>query len=288
MPSLRHANRTANVKANRLVPGFPKRRLWMASIHQKEKVCAVAFSRGLGLLPRATEGIDTDQLGTFCGQISRPAPASEVVVAKAKLSLRGDCVNDLALASEASFSPHPSFPFVPLHQEILVLVDGARQISWLEVGSTLRTNFAQHVVHNSQEQRGWAEKMGFPGHALMVSRDDGPWLKGIQRWADLPAHFPQTLATDMRAHLNPTRCSLIRRLSMQLVLRLRTPCPSCQGPGFGVVDRRRGLPCSGCGYPTSWILACLWRCEWCQHLEQRQRPDGIKNADPAHCDVCNP
>jgi hypothetical protein len=45
--------------------------------------------------------------------------------------------------------------------------------------------------------------------------------------------------TDMRAHRNPTRMRAIKRATLDLVRRFRSPCPVCAAPGFAVTERPR-------------------------------------------------
>lgn len=260
----------------------------MASAHGKERSCNLPFLWALGLPVRALPGLDTDALGTFCGEVERPGPASEVVCQKARLALVGERCTDLALASEASFGPHPVVPWAACHQEQLVLVDGLHGYLWKEVDSTLETNFAQATVANWEEARSFASRAGFPSHALMARTPSGPWLKGLQDWGSLPQEFPLTLATDMRAHFNPSRRRLLRRLALKLVRSLRTLCPVCEFPGFAVSRQVRGLPCSDCALPTAWISREIWTCQCCQHEEDRPSPDGLLQASPSHCEICNP
>ena len=96
------------------------------------------------------------------------------------------------------------------------------------------------------------------------------------------------LETDMRAHCNPTRMASIRQLSFRLVRRIATPCPSCQAPGWGLIDVLPGLPCGWCGQPTALIRAEIHGCVRCDHRQERPRRDGLRQADPGQCPFCNP
>lgn len=114
------------------------------------------------------------------------------------------------------------------------------------------------------------------------------WIKGLQSWDKLPETFPQLLATDMRAHLNPARRQVIRRLSLELVRRMRRLCPKCLHPGYGVTGQRRGLPCETCRCPTAWIAQEIWECLACGQKATEMRRDGITEAPASDCLVCNP
>lgn len=260
----------------------------MASQHQKERCCSLALRLGLGLELRSLSSLDTDRLGTFCGEVERPGPPGQVVLQKARLALTGRRSGDLALASEASFGPHPACPWVAGHQEILALVDGRTGHCWVESLTTHETNFAQEILHSQTCLDSFLQRVGFPKHAVMERQAQGGWRKGLTRREDLSGRFPTEVATDMRAHLNPLRRRALRKLSLILVKRMRTLCPDCQSPGFGVTEQQRGLPCELCSCPTAWIDRELWSCFWCGLGDLRPRSDGLRKAPAAHCDRCNP
>jgi C4-type Zn-finger protein len=92
--------------------------------------------------------------------------------------------------------------------------------------------------------------------------------------------------TDMRAHRNPTRMRAIKRATLDLVRRFRSPCPVCAAPGFAVTERLVGLPCSWCGEPTLAIKAEVLSCAACGHRIERLAP--ATTADPGQCSGCNP
>jgi hypothetical protein len=94
--------------------------------------------------------------------------------------------------------------------------------------------------------------------------------------------------TDMRAHLNPTRMRQIALLGERLVERLQCRCPQCLAPGFGRIDVVAGLPCNWCGTPTAAILAEIHGCAACGERIEMPRADGLREVDPAQCDLCNP
>ena len=92
---------------------------------------------------------------------------------------------------------------------------------------------------------------------------------------------------DLRAFANPTRMLCIENAAEDLLHRLQTPCPHCSLPGFGIVERIRGLACAVCGTATTEIKAILWQCPSCghQHVEARSEPS---TASPGNCPLCNP
>ena len=66
--------------------------------------------------------LDTDQLGTFSGEIERIAPPLETAIQKARLGMKETGLL-LGIASEGSVGPDPIVPFIHSNTEHLVLVD---------------------------------------------------------------------------------------------------------------------------------------------------------------------
>ena len=262
--------------------------------HGKERALRRPFRWGLGqnllICP-----CDTDQLGSFSGEIERPADALETCRRKARLGLEQTGLR-YGLASEGSFRPHPAVPLLAVGQELLVYLDHERNLELVERRLELRTNHSQQHFGPGDDLAGWLRQVGFPSHGVIArperwQRGD-PLFKGLRsttalaqavascRAAD-PAGRIQ-LESDMRAHQNPTRMASIARLGVALVRRLRTPCPRCQLPGWGLQDTRPGLPCQWCGEPTTLTLEELWGCPHCGESRQQPRRDGLLNLSLIH------
>ena len=279
--------------------------LVLASRHGKERVLARPFREGLGLELVVAEQIDTDQFGTFSGERARPADAATTcrLKAEAALDVTGAC---LGLASEGSFGPHPAIPFLPLAIEWMTFVDRRRDLVISERLEGPPTNFSHTVIAVGDDPAAWLERIGFPAHGVIVSpqrsdphpSDPYPIVRGLHSPEALAkairgaaAHSADGLAllqSDMRAHCNPTRMASIRRLAFRLVRRIRTACPSCGSPGWGLVEREPGLPCSWCGLPTALLRAEIHGCAHCDQRAEVPRRDGLLRADPQHCAHCNP
>jgi len=276
-------------------------RIALATLHGKAEALAPAFAAlGAGLV--VAEGVDTDRLGTFSGEIPRALPALETAVAKARLAMAATGL-PLGLATEGSFGPDPVLGLLPLHREIAVLVDDGRGLVVHERLDTHETNHAGCTLRAGETlDDARLRRWGFPTHALIVRSEpwtpDLPIFKAIverdalqtavARCAGASPTGEVRVDTDMRAHLNPTRMRQIAVLGERLVRRLGTPCPACAAPGFGRTGLVGGLPCLACGTPTARTLAEVHACPGCGHDERRPREDGLLHADPAHCDLCNP
>ena len=263
----------------------------LATIHGKARAIGPAFRRRLGLALVVPEGIDTDRLGTFTGEVPRPAGLKETAVLKARVGLAATGL-PLSVASEGSFGPHPVIPFLAAAREALAFVDIARGLTLVEERVSERTNFAALDLTPGADIPGFLARARFPSHGLIL-RSGGQIIKGITDPAHLArlleaAEAPSRLETDMRAHMNPTRMVQIARLAHALARRLATPCPACSAPGFGLVRTETGLPCADCGAPTGLVKAELHGCARCGHEQRLPRKDGLGAAPPAACPLCNP
>ncbi len=273
----------------------------LATMHGKERVIAPLLERALGLRVTISSGIDTDRFGTFSRDVERTG--SQLDAARAKIAAAFATAPDVnfALASEGSFCPHPYIPVVPLAREIVVLADRARGLELIGHHASLTTNFSHAVVSDVAEAFAFAERSRFPEHGLIVlgCSDGQPaparaLIKDIQRPADLANAVERVtvlcgsafVETDMRAHRNPTRMRAIKRATLDLVRRFRSPCPVCVAPGFAITVRLAGLPCSWCGGPTLAIRADVLSCAACGH--RLERLVTATSADPGQCSDCNP
>jgi hypothetical protein len=119
-----------------------------------------------------------------------------------------------------------------------------------------------------------------PALALIKTVSSPPELAGaVERVIGLCGSA--FIETDMRAHRNPTRMRAIKRATLDLVRKFRSPCPECGAPGFAISERLAGLPCSGCGEPTLAIRADVLSCPSCGYLVDRAI--AAINADPGKC-----
>jgi len=274
-----------------LPPPYEGRRAALATRHGKERAIAPAFARLTGLSLVVPPDLDTDALGTFTGEVPRPAPMAETARMKARMGMAATGL-PLGIASEGSFGPHPAIPFIAAAREMLVFVDAEQGIEIVETEISEDTNFAALDLAPGADLDGFLARVGFPDHAVVLRAESGI-TKAIASRQSLEraiarAAAPLRIETDMRAHLNPTRMAMIARLAERLARRIATPCPACAAPGFGVVRAEAGLPCEDCGAETSLIRARISACARCAHGERGPRGDGRRTASPAECPYCNP
>lgn len=273
----------------------------IATMHGKERVIAPLLQGALQLQVEVAKGLDTDRFGTFSREIERAG--SQVDAARAKIAAAFERHPDapVAIASEGSFGPHPSIPFVALGREIVVLFDRETGLQVIGRHADMATNFQHVQVADVAAALDFAERVDFPAHGVIVMAcaDGVPAptcfvRKAIETTDDLARTVTAALSlggaaqveTDMRAHRNPTRLRAIKRATLDLVRRCRSPCPLCARPGFAMTERLSGLPCADCGVPTIAVRAQRWACEGCGH--RQERPVAAVDADPGLCPACNP
>lgn len=267
----------------------------VVTMHGKERVIEPALAAlGLRFLPRPP--LNTDRFGTFTRDVVRQGSQREALLAKAQAGLELVPEADFALASEGAFGPHPQIPFVSSGLEMVALVERSSRRSVIGRHLTPATNFARGEARSMAEVDRFADRAGFPTHALVVlGAADGPVLaKGVTSREALGSicaeriltHGAVSLETDMRAHLNPTRMEAIAQAVQDLARRLQARCPACGWPDW-VPEMRAGRPCGWCGEPTGEAWIERFRCEGCGH-EAERRIEPERKAAPAHCMECNP
>ncbi|MDH6257547.1 DUF6671 family protein [Bradyrhizobium sp. BR13661] len=287
-------------KKNNFLP-YAGRKAVLATMHSKHTAVAPALRAGVGLEIVTATGIDTDQLGTFSGEIPRNGTMLEVAISKTRLGMKASGLS-LGLATEGTFGPHPALPFLAAGIELMTFVDDERKIVVSESFVAPHTNFDYLVVAPGEDLKGFLDRVGFPSHALIVRPNEGSPSQGLVKGildasdlgraiavaASLSSDGKAQLETDMRAHLNPTRMQSLALLAEKLAKRLATACPECDAPGFGRTETREGLLCEACGAPTQMIATEVFSCASCSYREDRPRFDGLRKAPPGSCPECNP
>ena len=278
---------------------YAGQRIGLATMHEKERAVAPPFRRLLGAEVLPVPQLDTDELGTFSGEVPRPHALIETCALKAELAFRTMDV-DCAIASEGSYGPIEAVPLVPSGVEIMAFVDRKRGLRLVETLPTHRTNWRLVRFRAGDPNIPKAVKaVGFPRYGVFVlcSSDMAhPVKTGLDTLEDVVAAMNReasrsedgqaVLIADMRAHRNPTRMRVLRALSFKLAKRLARLCPKCQAPGFGSIGNRRGLPCEGCGGATHWVDFEIDGCSLCGHAEARPRRDGRRTASRLSCGSC--
>ena len=276
---------------------FNGRKIVIATKHHKEKVIGPILENTFKVNCIIAQNFDTDNFGTFTGEIERLD--NPYTVAKNKCLLAMDLNNcDMAIASEGSFGPHPTLGFVYIDEEILVFVDKKNNLEISTRELSLETNFNGQEVTSEDQLTKFATSIKFPSHGLILRKsiiDHTGILKGITDWELLSKHFKVLkhkygaayVETDMRAMYNPTRMKVIQLAAIKLAEKINTPCPFCHMPGYGISAAIPGLTCGQCGFPTKSTIAYEYKCNSCHASEVIKSPHD-KQEDPMFCDFCNP
>jgi hypothetical protein len=277
---------------------FSNRAGVLATMHRKEEAIAPLMQQELGIRLIVPESFNTDQFGTFTREVKRPGDQHQAARLKAEQAMTFTGYS-LGLASEGSFGPHPAFPYIASNREIVLLLDREHDLEIIGQDFTTETNYSHQRVESLEAAIAFAQTARFPDHGLVVMPDADSGaiaVKGItdaeqfrEVVSDLLKRYGSAhIETDMRAMVNPTRMQAIARATEDLIRKLRQTCPQCGTPGFEVSDRKPGLPCGLCHFPTALTLAAIYQCKKCGFTQEQHYPEGVQEADPAQCMYCNP
>jgi hypothetical protein len=277
---------------------FEGRSIVIATKHKKQNAMAVLLEKELGVSCIVPENLDTDMLGTFSGEIERELSPLDAARQKCLLAMELTGT-DLAVASEGSFGAHPLLYFLPANDELLIFIDQKNELEIVVREISTKTNYNAKEVSSEEDLLAFAQSAQFPSHGLILKdKKEGftSIAKGIVNTKELLeafAKFKQShetvyVETDMRAHLNPSRMQVIEETTEKLIKKIKTTCPSCHTPGFGIKDSTPGLPCENCKAPTKSTLFHVYACQKCNHTQEAYFPNGKQEEDPTYCDRCNP
>lgn len=265
--------------------------------HGKEGLVGPVLEPALGCTIVRAEGYDTDQLGTFSGEIQRADGQLQTARLKARIGM--DLLGaSVGMASEGAFVPDPFGGLMPWNIELLVWRDDDSGIEIVGMAQGPARSL-HRAVRWLPDLEKFAVEAGFPEHHLILrpqSESDPRMHKGLSDWLALKQAFAQCqresdnqrvyAENDHRAFFNPTRQSMIQRASADLLQKIQSACPRCALPGFSVTGHTPGLPCRLCRYPTRLARSYTWHCSACDH--RQEEPVKATHADPGRCDVCNP
>lgn len=277
---------------------FKDRTLIIATKHKKESVIAPILEKELGVSCFVDHAFDTDEMGTFTGEVERKLDPISTVREKCLRAMSlSNC--DLGVASEGSFGPHPTMYYLNADDEFLIFIDRKKNIEVIVRELSTDTNFNGKLIQTQEELLEFVNISDFPKHGLILrkSKDENTDIhKGITDLKNLKQIFgflhskynAVYVETDMRANYNPTRMSVIEKATQKLVEKIKSTCPHCQTPGFGITETTRGLPCNLCGLPTKSTLSYIYACKHCQFIKEEMYPNKKITEDPTYCDYCNP
>ncbi len=265
--------------------------------HGKEKLIAPLLEPFLDCSVVHVTGYDTDQLGTFSGEVKRLDTQIETARKKARIGM------DLAklpfgLASEGAFVADPFGGLMPWNIEVVVWLDDEDQFEVIGIAQGPARSLYR-ALRKVADLEHFALEAGFPDHHLVVrpqSDKDPRMVKGLANWDDLRKAFIDChglaenglvyAENDHRAFCSPTRQAMIVQATRDLMKKFESTCPACALPGFSVTGQKSGLVCRTCGNTTKAPITYIMRCNACEYTEDKKSTH--KWADPSQCDVCNP
>lgn len=193
--------------------------------HGKQAQVAPAFAEILGAQVIAAPGLDTDQFGTFTGDVARTLSPLSAARAKARLGMTATG-HRVGLASEASYGPLPGIGW-PGHEEILLFLDDIRGLEIVEGHRSLGTPGTAVRVSGPTGIDEELTRAGGPNQAVIVRpalHDPAPGTagdiaKGIAKGITDPDQLTAAITAaaarsvdghaliepDLRAHHNPSR-----------------------------------------------------------------------------------
>lgn len=96
---------------------FKSRTLILATMHKKEKIIVPILERELGVNCQTIPNLNTNDFGTFKGEVERKDTPRGTVKAKGLAAL-DKTEETLVVVREGSFRPHPPFFFIPTNVKI--------------------------------------------------------------------------------------------------------------------------------------------------------------------------
>jgi hypothetical protein len=277
---------------------YVQKKIVLTSKHEKLKLIKPAFEDILEC-ELFEANLDTDQLGTFSGEIERKYPPRETAIRKARLGMESTGLK-LGIASEGSVGPDPAVPFITSNIEYLVLVDDENQIVISQLFRSFDITVATITASPNQDINEFLERADFPNHGLIVRPNTdikSNCIKGITDYNSLQDAISVSsklspnglvvIESDLRAMHSPSRQKNIEEVARLLALRASQLCPQCELPGWGRVGHETGLKCSECKRENPNAirqekLGCV-KCD-CTQLGRVIADD----LDPANCQFCNP
>jgi len=277
---------------------YVHKKIALTTKHDKLRLIKPAFDEYVGC-ELFEVNLDTDQLGTFSGEIERVASPRETAIQKARLGMRETGLL-LGIASEGSVGPDPVVPFIHSNIEHLVLVDDENGIVISEIHRSFEITTATITAAPDQDLTSFLEKADFPNHALIVrpnTQIKSNCIKGVNNHERLidaidtssqlsPNGFV-VIESDLRAMHSPSRQRNIEEVAKLLAKRVNQLCPNCQMPGWGRVGYEKGLNCSECERENlDAIHQEKLGCVKCDHIELGKVISSTLS--PAQCNFCNP
>ena len=279
-----------------IINSYRGQRIALATLHQKGALAQEPFLEILDMRVEEVR-VDTDQFGTFSGDVERTLTPKEVLKAKAELGITHSQAK-FGLASEGTIGADPVVSFLNSDIEHVGFLDSVNNLFITHSYRSFDIQAHTHQYVPGEDLSAFLAKADFPHHQLIVkSFDNGvkPLAKGIStieelmsvlKAADAEGLIRITIESDLRAHASPSRAANIKKAFTELAAKINTPCPQCECPGWGITSSIPGLACLDCGEETEAVKAYIYGCISCTFTKEG---DPIaEGVDPSRCNWCNP
>lgn len=161
------------------------------TLHSKSEVIAPTFMNELGIKVIEERG-DTDQLGTFSGEVERLGTMLEVLKKKCEMGMELSGIK-LGIASEGAFGPHPMSQILVCDCEMLIFIDKENDFFVFETIISDNTNYNSKVLKEEKEFLSFAKIIKFPSHGIILRPLDGDdksiIFKGIRKLKEFHEAF---------------------------------------------------------------------------------------------------
>ena len=267
-----------------------------ATKHNKVQLVADDFALICGIEVKEAP-VDTDQLGTFSGEIERILPHKDNAILKAKMGAQLLGL-EIGIASEGSIGPDPATPLISSDVETMVFIDLKRDLKIIENYRSFDIVAINTTAKIDSDLTSFLKRADFPNHKLIVrAQNYATPIKGISSLPELESAIKLVaknsekeevvIESDLRAFCSPSRQRNIKMVSERLIKRIASNCPKCNTPGWGEITYERGLSCLMCGREKEGAVRQeILNCISCTYSERGKVV--AENLDPRFCNYCNP
>ena len=279
---------------------FNNRKALLVTMHGKEVVLGNYLKETFNITLDVTRNINTDQFGSFSGEIERKVIPQYAAKQKISAALK-NYEHEIIIASEGSFFQHPANPFIQVNNEFILLMDRKNEIAIEAQWTSSNVKYFKKSFSNDVQAYDFCIKNGFPNYGVLLkantlainpliikdSNTESDLKKAICILINESISGEIEVESDMRAHRNPTRMKNISIAAQQLVNNMQRQCPECLALGYSIKSSIPGLECAHCTFPSNETKGYLYHCKSCAHQEIKPIQTEQK-ADPTYCPKCNP
>jgi hypothetical protein len=202
--------------------------------HDKVQLIADDFDSICGIEIKEAP-VDTDQLGTFSGEIERILPQKDTAILKAKMGAQLLGL-EIGIASEGSIGPDSATPLISSDVETMVFLDLKRDLKIIENYRSFDIVAVNTTAKIDNDLTSFLKRADFPNHKLIVrAQNYANPIKGISTLSELERAIKLVaknsdkeeviIESDLRAFCSPSRQRNIKIVGERLVKRSSKQLP---------------------------------------------------------------